>query len=553
MHSSNHPSHAWQRYAVVVGIVALSTVMRIWPLGMIGASNAWLTYYPAVAVAVLIGGFRAGLLATILACISVTFLWPSLVVAPFIRGTEDWFGMGVFVLTCTLISIVAEAKHREILRAERAKHEAETLAQSAVARAHFIKFITDAIPGMVAYWDSDLHCRYANQRYLDWFDKLPEELIGKLSLKDLLGEKLFALNQPYILRTFAGVSQQFERTLTKQDGTNSYTWVNYIPHIGAYGAAVGFFVLVTDVTPLKAAEIELELAASVYLSIDDGILVTDANAVILSVNPAFTNITGYAAVEAIGQTPSLLQSNRHDEAFFAAMWRAISDSDRWEGEVWNRRKNGEVYPARMTITVTRDSAGAVLRYVAVFKDITDRWRMDEHIRHLAFHDALTDLPNRLLLMELLGHQIAMSEREKRQLAVIFVDLDGFKAVNDTLGHVFGDDVLKTVAKKIRSSIRQTDTVARVGGDEFIIMMNNPENREKVAQIADLVIAAVNEPIICGHKTARVGVSVGIAMFPGDGKTQADLISSADTAMYAAKNCGKNTYRFFESTMDVREC
>jgi diguanylate cyclase (GGDEF)-like protein len=168
------------------------------------------------------------------------------------------------------------------------------------------------------------------------------------------------------------------------------------------------------------------------------------------------------------------------------------------------------------------------------------------------HDALTDLPNRSLLMERLGRQIAMCEREQRELAVLFFDLDGFKTVNDTLGHVVGDDVLKAVAQKILVLIRQTDTIARLGGDEFVIMLDNPESREMVAQIASRIIATINEPMIFRGLTAQVGASVGIAMFPGDGSTAADLIASADTAMYAAKTCGKNTYRFFDAAMSVQK-
>lgn len=534
----------------VVLLVAFSAVMRIWPLGILGSSLAWLTFYPTVVIATVIGGLPAGLLATFLACLTVTFLWPLLVAAPFIQGPVDWIDIAVYCLTCTLISFVAEGKDRANVRAQRDKKKAEILAHTAAERERFIKSIADAIPGMVAYWDAGLRCRFANRRYLEWFGRIPEELIGIVTLNELLGEKLFALNEPYILKVLTGVSQRFERTLTKEDGTIGYVCANYIADVDAKGTVIGFFVLVTDVTPFKEAETGLKLAASVYSSIDDGIAVTDANAVILSVNPAFTRITGYTAEEAIGQNPSILKSNRQDHAFYVAMWRDIVDTGRWEGELWNRRKNGEIYPERMTITVARDSAGNVMRYVGVFKDITDLWRKDEHIRHLAFHDALTGLPNRALLMELLGHQIIMSEREKREIAIIFLDLDGFKSVNDTLGHVVGDEVLKAVARKILTLIRHTDTVARLGGDEFVILLENPENRDKVAQIASLIIASVNEPLVFRGKTAWVGASVGIAMFPSDGDTSGDLILSADTAMYAAKVCGKNTYRFFDATMTV---
>ena len=283
---------------------------------------------------------------------------------------------------------------------------------------------------------------------------------------------------------------------------------------------------------------------------DDGITVTDAHGTILSVNPAFTRITGYSAEEVLGENPRLLKSNRHDKAFYAAMWQDINAKGRWEGELWNRRKNGDVYPERMVITAIFDAAGAAHRYVAVFNDITALWRKDEHVRHLAFHDALTDLPNRTLLLERLDRQIAMSTREHRELAVMFLDLDGFKPVNDTLGHEVGDDVLKVVAQRLLTVVRQTDTVARLGGDEFVIILDNPMNRDEVAHIASRILATVNEPMSLRGKTAQVGTSIGIAMFPADGETPADLIKNADTAMYAAKVAGKKNYRFFDVTRAV---
>ena len=439
---------------------------------------------------------------------------------------------------------------RDISEQEAARANAEASAQLIAERERFIRGITNAIPGMVANWDATLRCRFANNRYLEWFGKLPEELIDVVTLRELLGEKLFALNEPHIQGALAGVNQQFARIMTKPDGTVGHTWAAYVPDLDSVGVVVGFFVLVTDVTPLKEAEAALELAASVYRSTDDGITVTDAHGTILSVNPAFTRITGYSAEEVLGENPRLLKSNRHDKAFYAAMWQDINAKGRWEGELWNRRKNGDVYPERMVITAIFDAAGAAHRYVAVFNDITDLWRKDEHVRHLAFHDALTDLPNRTLLLERLDRQIAMSTREHRELAVMFLDLDGFKPVNDTLGHEVGDDVLKVVAQRLLTVVRQTDTVARLGGDEFVIILDNPMNRDEVAHIASRILATVNEPMSLRGKTAQVGTSIGIAMFPADGETPADLIKNADTAMYAAKVAGKKNYRFFDVTRAV---
>jgi diguanylate cyclase (GGDEF)-like protein/PAS domain S-box-containing protein len=268
----------------------------------------------------------------------------------------------------------------------------------------------------------------------------------------------------------------------------------------------------------------------------------------LSVNPAFTEITGYTAEEVLGQNPRILDSGKHDQTFFADMWRKLESSGFWHGEIWNRHKDGGIFLEQMTINKIPDLTGKSFRYAALFHDITELRRKEEYIKHLAFHDPLTDLPNRSLLMERLGRQIAMSEREQRGLAVMFLDLDRFKFVNDDLGHEIGDDLLKAVAHKLQALVRHADTVARLGGDEFVILLDNPANEHEIAEIANRIIATINEPIEFRGKVAQVGTSIGIALYPNNGRTAAQLIKSADTAMYVAKGAGKNTYRFFLPTM-----
>jgi diguanylate cyclase (GGDEF)-like protein/PAS domain S-box-containing protein len=363
-----------------------------------------------------------------------------------------------------------------------------------------------------------------------------------------MGERLFALNEPYIRAVLVGTPQKFERALTKTDGSIGYTWANYIPDIDANGAIEGFIVLVSDVTTLKEAEAELKLAASVYQNTVEGIMVTDAENNILSVNPAFTEITGYTAEESIGQNPRMLNSGKHDPIFFSDIWQKLESSGVWSGEIWNRHKNGELFLERMSINKIPDLSGKSYRYAALFHDITELRRKEEYIKHLAFHDALTDLPNRSLLMERLDHQIAMSEREPRGLAVMFLDLDRFKFVNDSLGHEIGDDLLKSVANKLQSLVRLNDTVARLGGDEFVILLDNPTNKIEIAEIAKRIVATINEPMEFRGKFAEVGTSIGIALYPNDGRTAAELIKNADTAMYVSKSAGRNTYRFFLQTM-----
>ena len=532
-------------------LVILAALVRIWPLQALESSLAWLTFYPAAILAAVYGGRFAGLLATTLACVTVVFGWPLLVAHPFVTSQVDFLGMSVFVLNCILISWIAEAIHRANERTRKALQEAEAAAAASAGKARFIKAVTDAVPNMIGYWDRDLRLRFANHAYLDWFGKTAESLIG-ISFAELAGEQLFAMNKPHIDGVLAGHRQRFHRTLNKANGAVGYIVGNYIPDFGADGAVSGFYILANEVTELMETHAQLELAASVFANTIEGIAVTDPQGIILSVNPAFTEITGFSAEEAVGKTPRILKSNRHDHAFYVAMWGEITDKGRWKGDIWNRRKDGEIYLERITISMIRDPAGKPIRYVSVFNDITDLWRKDEYLKHLAFHDALTDLPNRSLLIERLQHRISVAAREKFTIALMFLDLDGFKHVNDHFGHDIGDDLLKIVAQRIRTLVRQSDTVARLGGDEFIVKLNNPLHRDEVTDIANRIIATVNDPIELNGKAIRVGASIGIAMFPDDATTPDELIKHADTAMYAAKSAGKNICLFFEPTMTARE-
>lgn len=464
---------------------------------------------------------------------------------------EQWFLMRAHALTSARAGKVLVSHHdvsllkrteAELLRAHQQTQEmAATLAE----RERFINSIADHMPGMVGYWDKSLHSRFANQAYLEWFGRSPQEMVG-ISIQELLGPALFALNEPYIRRALAGEKLHFERTLTKADGSIGYTLAHYIPDRNPQGEVVGFFVQVNDVSGLKQTELALKLAASVFDNTQEGIFVTDANNTILSVNPAFTRITGYTAAEAIGQTPHLLHSDRHDAGFFREMWQTLDQSGHWAGEVWNRRKDGNLFLEWQAISRIAAAQDQPLRYLSIFHDITELRSQQERIQHLAFYDALTDLPNRSLLMDRLEHQMVLARREKSGLVLMFLDLDRFKEVNDTLGHSAGDALLQAVAHKLQAQVRKSDTVARVGGDEFVILLGAPATQDEIARIAGQLIAVANEPLELRGQTAQVGLSIGIAVYPEDGQTPSSLVKSADSAMYAAKKAGKNTYRFCSS-------
>lgn len=291
---------------------------------------------------------------------------------------------------------------------------------------------------------------------------------------------------------------------------------------------------------------ELTLAASVFENTQEGVMLTDLDGIIFSVNPAFTAITGYSAAEAIGRKSSLLRSQHHEPRFYQQLWERLRHEGRWCGEICNRRKSGETYTQWSTINLVPAQHGRPACYVTLFTDVTEFWRKDERIAHLAYHDPLTDLPNRNLLLDRLNHAISVADRQGDRLGVLFVDLDGFKAVNDNLGHHVGDQVLQHVAGRLAAGVRSSDTVARIGGDEFVVLMEKLESTAECAVLAGKLPSLLAWRGAAGAKTISVGASIGIAIYPDDGADAATLLQHADAALYAAKAAGKGDYRYFQT-------
>ncbi|MDO9213784.1 MAG: EAL domain-containing protein [Methylococcales bacterium] len=321
------------------------------------------------------------------------------------------------------------------------------------------------------------------------------------------------------------------------------------------GARSGIVISHENITIRKQTETQLRIAATVFEA-QEGMLITDTNSVILNVNQAFTQITGYSAAEVIGQTPRLLRSGRHDKAFYIDMWQHILDTGVWKGEIWNQRKNGEIYPQWMTITAVKSNNGTlVTHYVATLTDITERKLTEEHINQLAFYDPLTQLPNRRLLQERLRHAIDVSHRTGSQIAVLMLDLDKFKAVNDSFGHAVGDELLQQVAARIKARLRETDTVVRLGGDEFVVLMEEIEHDEHVVYVAsDLIDTLTQLFTVRDNCDAYIGVSIGIAIYPQHGNSVEALLDNADVALYHAKDEGRGCFAYFseELTQQARE-
>jgi len=323
-----------------------------------------------------------------------------------------------------------------------------------------------------------------------------------------------------------------------------------------------FFIgSISDISFRKEAEAELRIAATAFES-QQGMLITDADSVILRVNRAYTEITGYTSEEVVGRTPRLLRSGRHGADFYRAMWETIHRTGGWQGEIWDRRKNGEVYPKWLTITAVKDEDGIVTHYVGAHFDITERKQTEDQVRQLAFYDTLTELPNRRLLNDRLSQAMAAGKRSGCYGALMFLDLDNFKSLNDTHGHAVGDLLLIEAAARLKRCVRQVDTVARFGGDEFVVMLShlNADKTESACQariVAEKIRASLSEPYLLtimrdGKADATVEhcctASIGVALFMNHEASQDDILRWADTAMYQAKQGGRNSIRFCESSV-----
>jgi diguanylate cyclase (GGDEF)-like protein/PAS domain S-box-containing protein len=313
-------------------------------------------------------------------------------------------------------------------------------------------------------------------------------------------------------------------------------------------------ITLADITERKLAEAVLRVAAAAFEA-QEGIVVTDRKGVIQRVNKSFTDITGYTAEEAVGQTPRLLKSGRHDASFYSAIWESIERAGAWQGEIWNRRKNGTVFLEWLTITAVKGAEGQVTHYVGMITDITQRKAAEAEVERLAFFDLLTQLPNRRLLLDRLGHALAARARTRRHGAILFIDLDNFKTLNDSRGHHVGDLLLGRVAQQLSSCVRQSDTVARFGGDEFVVVLEqlSEDPQEAFAEaetIGRKILAMLAEPCMLIDREHDGTASIGIAIFSKPDETADDLLQRADLAMYEAKAAGRNTLRFFDQTMQT---
>ncbi|HAU57632.1 MAG TPA: hypothetical protein DCW87_08800, partial [Comamonadaceae bacterium] len=340
----------------------------------------------------------------------------------------------------------------------------------------------------------------------------------------------------------------------RRDGEPFWFDATVSPVLDGQGEATHRVVVLRDITENRRIEQEMRIAATAFESLH-GMIVTDANGIILRVNRAFTRMTGYSPDEVIGHTPAMFKSGRHDAEFYVRLWQSLADRGAWFGEIWDRRKNGEVYPLLQSISAVRGDDGQVTHYVAAFSDISERKEAEEKIRHLAFYDPLTRLPNRRLLLDRLQQAMVLGERTGNHGALLFIDLDQFKSLNDTLGHDVGDLLLIEVARRLQDAIRASDTAARLGGDEFVVMLEElsedaTEAAEQARLVGEKVLSTLNQPYhLAGHEL-RSTPSIGLTLFEGRRATIDELMRQADLAMYQSKSAGRNALHFFDPQMQA---
>lgn len=403
--------------------------------------------------------------------------------------------------------------------------------------------IGTTLDGIVTSWNNGAERMYGYKR---------DEMVGA-DIGQLVPEEYRQAEEDIRSRIQQGQQVKHYQTVrARKDGTQIHISVTVSPLFDAKGVVVGLSKVARDITDQKRAEQEYRVAATAF-DTQEGIVITDANGIILRVNKAFTEITGFTAEEAVGQTPRILKSNRHNAAFYAAMWKSIRTTGVWQGEIWDRRKNGEIYPKWLTITAVTGENGDVTHYVGTHMDITQRKAAEDEIRHLAFYDPLTLLPNRRLLMDRLRQALAAGSRTGSVVAILFIDLDNFKDLNDTLGHDKGDVLLTQVARRLVTCVREGDTVARLGGDEFVVMLEYQKvNREQAAALAQTVgekiLGELAQPYSLLGREHHSTASIGITLFSDQRGSIDELLKQADLAMYQAKAVGRNALRFFDTEM-----
>ncbi|MBW7903157.1 MAG: EAL domain-containing protein [Rhodocyclaceae bacterium] len=411
--------------------------------------------------------------------------------------------------------------------------------------------LLDALPDPVWLKDAEGVFQTCNRAFERMFGAAAADIVGKTD-RDFVAAELAELFRRRDRETLVAAAPTTNEEWVPHAGKGQDVLLETIktPLIGVNGRPVGVLGIGRDITERKRVEDNLHLMSRVFSSSGEAILISDAANRILAVNREFTRLTGYAQEEVLGQNPRMLSAGTTSPETYREMWDALSRNDYWQGELWDRRKTGEPYPKRLSISVVRDAEGRIVNYIGAFEDITDRKAAEDQIHFLAHHDPLTGLPNRFSLYERIEQSMAFARRFGKSLAVMLIDLDHFKTINDTLGHNAGDQLLIQVAKRLERSVRESDIVARLGGDEFIVVLTGIDDAGHVADIADKLVHHLAAPYAIAGSELRTTPSVGICFYPGDAAEISELIKNADIAMYRAKAAGRCNFQFYTEQMQA---
>lgn len=444
-----------------------------------------------------------------------------------------------------LYLLVFQRMQQDILAHERAAEELHRSEEQ-------FRRLAQISPIGIFHADAQGACTYVNERWCQITGLSLEESLGSGWMRALHPEdreQTLALWQEAMSNR---KSVHMEWRMQQPDGTVYWALGGAATELDEQGNVLGFIGIVNDITERKHLEDEMRIAAIAFES-QEGLFVTDVNGVILRVNQAFTRLTGYSAEEAIGRTPELLRSGRHDKQFYQKMWETIKAQCYWQGEIWNRRKNGKIYAEWLTISAVTAPDGQITHYVGTFSDITQNSEAEAEIHRLAYYDALTQLPNRRLLQDRLGQALIATQRNGHCGAILFLDLDNFKILNDTRGHEVGDLLLVEVAQRLHACVRGSDTVARLGGDEFVVLLEDlsGEIQEAAAQsklLGEKLLETIAQPYFLKDREYHCTASIGVGLFVDNDTTTEELLKRADLAMYQAKNAGRNALSFFDPDM-----
>lgn len=418
-------------------------------------------------------------------------------------------------------------------------------------RKHLLRVIYDT--ANVAILVSDPHGTiiHANQSAARMFGRPLDKLVGS-GYVSLVHPREREAAHISLLKMAANEFQSadFDRLYWRQDGTEFWGHLNATRMSDEEGKLLGMVAVISDIDERKKDLERLRIAATVFDASHDGIFVTNAENRIISINQAFTLITGYTAEDALGKTPAILRSGEHADEFYAELWKTLASRGRWDGEVRNRCKDGSIKADWLSITLVRDDAGAIVNHVAILSDITEHKAAAARMRQMAQYDYLTSLPNRALFSDRMQHTLANAQRYQRKFALLFIDLDNFKPINDNHGHRVGDAVLCETARRLNEHIRASDTVARLGGDEFVVLAPEIENLAEAGILAEKVVRILAAPLMIDGSEFGITVSIGVATFPANGESAEELVTAADRAMYLAKSDGRNTWRMASDGSDA---